>query len=80
MTGQLNTTLLDGGGLPPSPVSGIVTVYIDGQKRDLPFIIGGGEGAGNVTGTSRSPLEAAKPLIDPKLPRKRAYWYREVDR
>lgn len=79
MTGQLNTTLLDGGGLPPSPVSGMVTVYIDGQKRDLPFIIGGGEGAGNVTGTSRSPLETTKVLIDPKLPRKRAYWYREVD-
>ncbi|MNR20137.1 hypothetical protein D3C85_1369650 [compost metagenome] len=34
--------VIDGGGLPPSPVSGIVTVCTsDGVCSDVPFLIGG---------------------------------------
>jgi type IV pilus assembly protein PilY1 len=33
-----------GGGLPPSPVGGIVTVSVDGKDVKMPFIIGSGEG------------------------------------
>lgn len=32
-----------GGGLPPSPVGGIVELEVDGVKVKVPFIIGGGE-------------------------------------
>jgi type IV pilus assembly protein PilY1 len=33
-----------GGGLPPSPVGGIVNMVVDGQNVKMPFIIGSGEG------------------------------------
>jgi len=33
-----------GGGLPPSPVGGIVTINVNGQDVKMPFIIGSGEG------------------------------------
>jgi type IV pilus assembly protein PilY1 len=36
---------LTGGGLPPSPVGGIVTIDVNGVPTKVPFIIGGGDGA-----------------------------------
>jgi type IV pilus assembly protein PilY1 len=37
-------TQIVGGGLPPSPVGGIVTLNVNGVDTKMPFIIGGGEG------------------------------------
>ncbi len=61
----------DGGGLPPSPVAGIVQV--GGVK--VPFIIGGGR----PDQASPSPLEGAKVDINPQGSRYRVYWYQESD-
>lgn len=61
-----------GGGLPPSPVAGIVDV--DGQK--VPFIIGG-----SIPGddANPSPLQGSKVDINPSGPRQRVYWYLDMD-
>ena len=77
LTGASNFSLLDGGGLVPSPVFGIVTVNVGGTERRLPFLIGGGGGSG---ADGRSGLGAQKPIIPVKNIRKRTYWYRETDR
>ncbi|CAL94792.1 pilus assembly protein [Azoarcus olearius] len=59
-----------GGGIPPSPVTGIVEV--DGKA--VPFIIGGKpDSAGG------SPLEGSKPKIPIKKDRKKVYRYKVVD-
>ena len=64
-------SLITGGGLPPSPVAGIVTVTkSDGTAVQVPFIIG----APNAKGSA---IEAQRlnPVIT--APRKRRYWYTE---
>jgi type IV pilus assembly protein PilY1 len=55
-----------GGGLPPSPVGGIVTLNVNGQDVKMPFIIGSGEG-----NSSFKPGEP-KPPIPPV--RTRQHW------
>lgn len=42
--GVPSSTQIVGGGLPPSPVGGIVELTVDGTPVKVPFIIGGGEG------------------------------------
>jgi type IV pilus assembly protein PilY1 len=76
LTGASNIRQLDGGGLVPSPVFGIVTVNVGGTDRQVPFLIGGGGGSG---ADGRSGLGAQKPVIPIKNIRKRTYWYRETD-
>ncbi|HSV61505.1 MAG TPA: PilC/PilY family type IV pilus protein [Variovorax sp.] len=77
LTGATKSTLLDGGGLAPSPVFGIVTVKVGDKERQLPFLIGGGGGSG---ADGKSGLGAQKPVILPKAIKRRTYWYRETDR
>ncbi|RZL89613.1 MAG: pilus assembly protein PilY [Variovorax sp.] len=77
LTGNSKSNVLDGGGLAPSPVFGIVTVKVDGKDRQLPFLIGGGGGIG---ADGKSGLGAQKPEIPLKMRRQRTYWYRETDR
>jgi len=77
LTGASSFRVLDGGGLAPSPVFGIVTVNVAGTDRQLPFLIGGGGGSG---ADGKSGLGAQKPIIPIKNIRKRTYWYRETDR
>lgn len=72
MTGQWTSTVFSGGGLPPSPVFGVVSV----NGRQFPFLIGGGIGSGS---DKYSGLGAAKAVIPVKSTRKRTYWYRNVD-
>ena len=61
---------ITGGGLPPSPVSGMVTVVhpTTGQNITVPFVIGA---------SSDSPLEGSspKPIASPATYKGRAYWY-----
>ncbi|MEO7852130.1 MAG: PilC/PilY family type IV pilus protein [Rubrivivax sp.] len=59
-------TQIIGGGLPPSPVGGIVTINVNGVDVKMPFIIGSGEG-----GSSFKPGEP-KPPIPPI--RTRLHW------
>jgi type IV pilus assembly protein PilY1 len=58
------------GGLPPSPVGGIVD--IDGKK--VPFCIGC-----TLDDANPSPLQGSPITINPAGPRQRVYWYMETD-
>jgi type IV pilus assembly protein PilY1 len=60
-------TKLETGGLPPSPVAGIVEINVNGKPTQVPFIIGAGKDG--------SPFKPAKP--EPPVPpvRKRQNWY-----
>jgi type IV pilus assembly protein PilY1 len=66
---------LNGGGLPPSPVTGIVTVPKPGTNvsQQVPFCIG-------CPNPKKSGIEGSR--IDPviKVPRNRLYWYQETNR
>lgn len=61
-TGKLDFTKFVGGGLPPSPVTGLVNI----GKETVPFIIGG---SGPTT------FDPSIPEIELSNNRKRAYWY-----
>ncbi|TAN13149.1 MAG: pilus assembly protein PilY [Burkholderiaceae bacterium] len=68
----------DGGGLPPSPVVGIVAIELnDGTKMQQPFIIGGGGGQA-ADGTSALGVERAK--IPIPTAKRRTFWYQATDR
>ncbi len=69
--GSSRSVLYVGGGLPPSPVAGVVD--IDGEK--VPFIIGGSK----PDDANPSPLQGSKVNINPVGPRKRVYWYIDTD-
>lgn len=60
-----------GGGLPPSPVGGVVDV--DGNK--VPFCIG----CSTPDDPSPSPLEGGEITINPSSERYRTYWYMQTD-
>jgi type IV pilus assembly protein PilY1 len=79
LTGTVVTNLLQGGGLPPSPVTGLVNVNVGGQTVTVPFIIGGSS-AGCSGADCQSSIGAQKANIPIKQTRTRAYWYRETDK
>jgi len=66
-------SVLAGGGLPPTPVSGIVTVGSGAAARRVAFVIG-------APNPKHSAIEGSRvnPVI--KVPRNRVYWYQEVNR
>jgi len=66
-----------GGGLPPSPVAGVVE--IDGVK--VPFLLGGSKPTedGNCVGEGCSALGGAKIEINPTSARYRVFWYIKGD-
>lgn len=67
-TGTTSVNEYEGGGLPPSPVAGVVQMD-DGTK--VPFCIGCGGGD--------SALESAKIPVTPPPTRSRIYWYLQND-
>ena len=64
---------LAGGGLPPTPVSGIVNIGTGAAARKVVFVIG-------APNPKHSGIEGSRvnPVI--KVPRSRIYWYQEVNR
>ena len=81
LTGAATYTVYDGGGLPPSPVAGVVNVTVTGEQSQssVPFCIGCG-GDTTCTGSDcESALGGAKPTINVPTTRRRTYWYQEVD-
>lgn len=65
-------SVLSGGGLPPSPVAGIVTVTrADGTTVQVPFVIG-------APNSRNSAIEASRPRPVIEVPRKRRYWFQET--
>lgn len=68
------TVVFDGGGLPPSPVAGIVNIVVGDQVKQVPFIIGAA--SPNCTGPDcSSALGGQKPIINVPTTRHRNYWY-----
>jgi Tfp pilus tip-associated adhesin PilY1 len=77
-TGKYSSGEFEGGGLPPSPVSGIVNIVVDGKTIQVPFCIGcGGEEDDHGTDPcgSDSALAGCRPPIDVTSDRSRTYWY-----
>lgn len=72
-------TVLEGGGLPPSPVGGIVAVTFinpvtgEEETKHVPFIIGG-------ENEKKSPIEASRVKITVPPKRTRIYWHTETER
>ena len=80
--GSLYTTFATGG-LPPSPVAGLVTVPVNGTDRLVPFCLGCGNPMAGSEGGAAGPddtssLGGSKPKIPVPPIRKRIYWY--IDR
>ncbi|HSQ82575.1 MAG TPA: hypothetical protein VLU54_15825 [Casimicrobiaceae bacterium] len=74
LTGASKFTTFANGGLPPSPVAGLVDVTVDGTDRLVPFCLG----CGNPDGTgadATSSIGGGKPPIPVPPVRKRVYWY-----
>lgn len=69
------------GGLPPSPVFGVVAVSdAQGNTSNVPVLIGGGNQTGPGGGDNTSSLGAQK-ISPPGIgKRKRTYWYTQVDK
>jgi type IV pilus assembly protein PilY1 len=79
LTGSVAYNLLQGGGLPPSPVAGLVNVNTANGTVTVPFIIGGSS-PGCIGADCQSSIGAQKANIPIKQTRARAYWYRDVDK
>ena len=75
--GCLRSVTYVGGGLPPSPVAGVVE--IDGIK--VPFLLGGSKPTadGSCVGEGCSALGGAKIEINPTSARYRVFWYIQND-
>jgi type IV pilus assembly protein PilY1 len=73
--GTFDFTTFDGGGLPPTPTTGIVTIVTsDGRSVQRSFCVGCGGSSG---GDSRSALGAGD--LGKQVPRspRRTYWYKQ---
>lgn len=74
-----NSSIYDGGGLPPTPVAGIVSIKTaDGKIVQQSFCVGcGGAGANDAGGDKKSSLGATD--LTKKVPKKprRTYWYKQ---
>ncbi|WP_029049581.1 pilus assembly protein [Cupriavidus sp. amp6] len=73
--------VFNNGGLPPSPVFGVVAVTDSaGNTNNVPVLIGGGNQTGPGGGDNTSSLGAQK-ISPPGIgKRKRTYWYTQTDR
>jgi type IV pilus assembly protein PilY1 len=76
ITGATTSEMLDGGGLPPSPVQGLVAVK-DNQGNQIfqPFLVGGNPSTTCTGPDCRSALGGTKPVIPISPTRRRLYWY-----
>lgn len=80
-TGKYAEGEFEGGGLPPSPVAGVVNIVnAAGQTIQVAFCIGCGgeeedENGGNTGCGSESALAGCKPPISVTSSRSRTYWY-----
>lgn len=69
LSGIYTSAVFDGGGLPPSPVAGLVNITLeDGTTKQVPFLIGG---------PGISTIKPTNPPINVKTSRHRAYWYKK---
>ena len=85
LTGVPETTTFAGGGLPPSPIAGIVNVELNGKSTPIATCFGCGM-PGGVKGTNTEPYVSQKDATAPgsgaaqvrlSADRRRTYWYIE---
>ncbi len=77
-TGVYTSIEYEGGGLPPTAVSGVVNIVnADGTTTPVPFCIGCGGNTECVGSGCTSAVGGARPAIDVSTSRKRTYWYIE---
>jgi len=76
--GAATSSVIIGGGLPPSPVAGFVSIIgEDGKETVVPVVIG----APNIDGSPVSgPLDPVRPKYVGSLPIQRRYWFQERQR
>ena len=79
LTGESNFVIYDKGGLPPSPVAGLVSVKVNGKDQLIPFCIGCGGNPDCVGKDCKTPIGGGKPTIKVPTSRSRTYWYKESD-
>jgi type IV pilus assembly protein PilY1 len=72
--------ILDGGGFPPSPVFGMVSLGSGSNTSVVPVLLGGGNQGGVGGGDGKSALGVQKVSIAGVGKRKRVYWYSESDK
>lgn len=76
----LRSITLDGGGFPPSPVFGMVSLGSGTSAALVPVLLGGGNQTGPGGGDNTSALGVQKVTIAGVGKRKRVYWYQERDK
>ncbi|MDE2210393.1 MAG: hypothetical protein KGJ99_11765, partial [Betaproteobacteria bacterium] len=74
LTGASSFATFANGGLPPSPVAGLVNVMVNGADRLVPFCLGCGNPAGGGPDATSS-IGGGRPPIPVPPVRKRVYWY-----
>jgi len=78
-TGKFEATVYDGGGLPPSPIAGVVNIGVNGRDVQMPFCIGCGKPPDDEKQDcdSNSALGACK--LTKTVPKNlhRTYWYKK---
>jgi type IV pilus assembly protein PilY1 len=75
LTGATNSNILDSGGLPPSPVAGLVTINVDGVDQTFPFLLGANPDPTCVGPDCKSSFGGTRPPVPIKTVRRRVYWY-----
>lgn len=81
LDGTYTSTEFAGGGLPPSPVAGVVSITVAGESTPslVPFVIGAGGNPNCVGADCSSALGGADATVKPPPKRSRTYWYQEMD-
>lgn len=81
VTGQGAPTEFTGGGLPPSPITGVVSVMKNGALVQVPFLLGGGGDPNTCSGPDCTSSIGGQELNIPVSgTRTRVYWYMELDK
>ena len=74
-TGDDTSVVYDGGGLPPTAVSGLVTVKVNGVDKLIQFCIGCGGNPNSVGADSKTSIGGGKVTPAVSTKRNKTYWY-----
>ncbi|MEY4643614.1 MAG: hypothetical protein RLZZ596_445 [Pseudomonadota bacterium] len=74
--GTRSVSNFDGGGLPPSPVAGIVNIQVGDKTVQQQFCIGCGGSSGAIGGDAKSGFGISNPNKTVPMSPRRTYWYK----
>jgi type IV pilus assembly protein PilY1 len=76
LTGATRSNVIDGGGLPPSPVAGLVTIDMGGgNEKTFPFLLGPNPDPSCQGPDCTSSFGGSRPPVPIPPTRRRVYWY-----